>query len=437
MSSNKINKAALMTAIMLSAWCLSAEMSPASAQPSGDITRTGCILKYAGQFHFLDGRMKGQKMPDLPADARKVAGSCQAGTPGGVPAITYLNNASRRPENYAPLPPSQTRASSRHLGNGNTPSYQYVRYQSSAVLNAAGIDGRSTAYANAIDAVGTFYIATLVNGQTAITQTNAGIFGSNRSGTLPGFIFTDPVNFIQQAALFRGNAVELIPPEPGEFSSIAIAINDKDEALVISYDTNFVGTLFLYAAGKKNLIDIGFDVNGFDVLFMFGINNDRIMTYVRADVAHKLDLRTMKDTALPPLPGDNTTWAIAINNRGDVLGYSFTPAATERIGVWHPNNRFEVYFTEGTPAIPTISNYLAFNEDDKIVISLVSDPPEEIGNLYFLPRPGVRLNMADFTSGQPADAGNFSFVPAINARGDIVGHTDTFEAFVLDALNNR
>ncbi len=125
-------------------------------------------------------------------------------------------------------------------------------------------------------------------------------------------------------------------------------------------------------------------------------------------------------TPLNPLPTEANSWALDINNRGDVLGYSFDSAATERIGVWNRAGEFETYFVEGTPAVPTISNNLLFNDNNLIVITRVSNPPTERGHSYLVPQPGVRLNLADLVENLPAGQG-LQYIISLNAHGDMIG----------------
>ena len=79
----------------------------------------------------------------------------------------------------------------------------------------------------------------------------------NNEGTIGGSVLTDPINFIQQAALFHENSVELIPRQPGEVTSYVIALNDPDEALVESFDASGRLTYLLYSKGQETPLDFG------------------------------------------------------------------------------------------------------------------------------------------------------------------------------------
>jgi hypothetical protein len=120
---------------------------------------------------------------------------------------------------------------------------------------------------------------------------------------------------------------------------------------------------------------------------------------------------------LNPFAGDPTetlAWGQAINQRGDVLGYSFTSGVRpfhERIGVWDSNGDFQTYFVENVS-----SNRLLFNDNNLIVIT------ELFGThiSYIVPKPGVRLNLADLVVNLPLGQDLF-FISAINNHGDMIG----------------
>jgi hypothetical protein len=139
---------------------------------------------------------------------------------------------------------------------------------------------------------------------------------------------------------------------------------------------------------------------------------------------------------LDPVAGNRDSWGQGINRRGDVLGYSWG-AGPERIGVWR-GTAFETWFVEGTPAFPTISNRLLWNERGEIVITETlrsgGDP-----NSYLVPRPGVRLRLADISDRLPFF---WTVIEDINDRGDMVGqggpdYFDTEGSFLLERIDRR
>jgi hypothetical protein len=54
-----------------------------------------------------------------------------------------------------------------------------------------------------------------------------------------------------------------------------------------------------------------------------------------------------------------------------------------------------------------------------------------VGKSFVVPRPGVRLDVADLVGNPPAEDGPFSFVTAENNRGSIIGLGLTGSSFLL------
>src|SRR6185436_14279258 len=110
-----------------------------------------------------------------------------------------------------------------------------------------------------------------------------------------------------------------------------------------------------------------------------------------------------------------------INNRGDVLGYSFIDGGLENIGVWDRSGVFHTYFVEGAPPFPlTVSNRLCFNDNNLIVISGIRAPAEEVGNSYLVPRPDVRIKLADLVDNLPQGV-KLRAVFQVNNHGSMIG----------------
>jgi hypothetical protein len=267
---------------------------------------------------------------------------------------------------------------------------------------------------------------------TALQTGNA--YAANNEGTVGGSVLIDPVNYIEQAALFRGDQVELIPPQPGEYTSFVTALNDSGMALVTSYDAAYQPTFVLYKNGGSTPLDFGPTVTSADFLH---INNQGIISGTTAVLSpsfsyrgFRFDPRSGAATPLNPLPTEPHAWGVGINNRGNVLGWSFVFGALERIGVWDRSGNFKTYFVEGTPEFPTVSNTLVFNENNLIVISRVSSPAsEQYKNSYLVPEPGVRLNLADLVENLPLGR-NLSEIFGVNDHGDMIG-SDFFWGFFL------
>lgn len=257
----------------------------------------------------------------------------------------------------------------------------------------------------------------------AVTVLTPGVvYTANQGGTIGGSVVVDLANFVEQAALFRGSAVQLIPRLPGEVTSHVIRLTDSGIALVVSYDESSQPTYVLRKNGKAIPLDFRTNTEPLD------INNQGIIAGVKripgqllGDRGFRFDPRTGKVTLLEPLPTEPNSWAQDINNnnRGNVLGYSFVPGHIERIGVWDRNGQFHTYFVEGTPEFPTISNRLRFNDNNLIVISLTSASSNR--NSYLVPKPGVRLNLADLVENLPSTAGPLWIINHVNNHGDMIG----------------
>jgi hypothetical protein len=255
-------------------------------------------------------------------------------------------------------------------------------------------------------------------------------FTASRSGLVGGGVLLDPVAFTTQAALFRGGKVELIPRLPGEYTSNVMRVTDSGLALVVSYDENFQSTLLLSKNGRLTPLPI----DGSFLNFLDMNNRGQIsgITFVPGlgYRAFRFDTRTGESTLLDPLPTEPHSWGMAINDRGDVLGYSFVFSAVERIGVWDSKGGFQTYFVEGTPQFPTVSNRLRFNDNNLIVITDTFDD-----NSYLVPNPGVRLNLSDLVVNLPPGQGALRYVINVNNHGDMLGFGPGFNgAFLLERI---
>lgn len=265
------------------------------------------------------------------------------------------------------------------------------------------------------------HVAEYQNGALTVLQPDLASFAGtvNAGGTIGGSVITDEINFYTQAALFRGTQIEFIPRLPDEITSSVIALNDSGMALVDSLDESFVETFAIYKNGHVTPVDFGPDV---PIAFFLSMNNAGIISGTTFSpsltfVGFRFDTSTRQTTLLYPIGGDPDAWALRINNRGDILGYSFITNAIERIGVWDAKGVFTPHFIEGTPQIPTVSNRLVFNDNNLIVISDISigEPTS-----YIVPTPGVRLDLANLVENLPAGQ-NLAFIVDINNPGDMVG----------------
>ena len=234
---------------------------------------------------------------------------------------------------------------------------------------------------------------------------------ANNRGRVGGGVVLDPVLGTSQAALFKGSAVKLIPPLTDEVASAVSLLTDSNIAFADSFDSTFNLSQYLTRRGNVTPLDFGPDPAGqFDISDRGRISGTSFRQ--DGDRAFRYNPFSGRFTLLDPLPTEPDSWGQAINRRGDVLGYSFVGGGLERIGVWR-GTTFHTYFVEGTPEFPTISNRLEWNERGLIVITDTNDL-----NSYLVPRPGVRLNLADLTEG-PLPVS--TTIIDVNNRGDLLG----------------
>ncbi len=254
---------------------------------------------------------------------------------------------------------------------------------------------------------------------------------ANNWGTVGGSFF-DPVTLQDRAALFHGNHMKLVPTQQGEISSYVIALNDWGTALV-SFSNSESTSYSLYSRGQ--LLPLYLEAQ-FTPEF---INNQGIIAGTTSGnhSGFRLNPFTGENTLLNPISPDPSAWVQGINNRGNVLGYSYVNSAIERIRVWDGNGVFKTYFVEGIPEYPTISNSLLFNEKNLIVITNVTRPSTEIGNSYLVPKPGVRLNLAHLVDGIP-EGNQLDIISDINKQGSMIGLSfNTFDFFLLERIKSK
>jgi hypothetical protein len=268
---------------------------------------------------------------------------------------------------------------------------------------------------------GTFVSAAAVYDRGTVSILGEGFASTaNNWGVAGGGVTVDPELFNTQAALFTRNRVRLIEPVPGEFTSNVIRLTDSGIALIEWYPEDF-SSVNRYLLWRKHVIplDFGPERGGPSDVNNFGIMSG---TLFRTDDARAFrGFLSGAKTLLEPLSTETFSYGLAINNRGDVLGYSFRPCGLERIGVWR-GTRFYTYFVQGTPDFPIVSNALVWNERGLIVVSAAQSCRNAVStdfNSYLVPRPGVRLSLAALTDGPLPVA---TQIRGINERGDMVGY---------------
>ena len=276
-------------------------------------------------------------------------------------------------------------------------------------------------------------VACYSKGRWTLLDEGFAIAGNDR-GKIGGFVIEDPAVGAPRAALFEGGQpVELLPTLPGEIFSQVLDLNDKGVALVVSFGAETT-TYYLYRMGRVIPLALGPEASQLQLNDHELISGTLFMP--EGDRAFRFDSRSSELTLLEPLPTEPNSWGQGINDRGDVLGYSFFYSDLERIGIWR-GEKFHTYFVEGTPEFPTVSNRLLFNENDLIVITDSSVGVDGVPDLnsYLVPKPKVRIPLADVSDElQP-----WTLVTDLNDCGDLIGYAGperfSFEqSFLLENL---
>ncbi|MDF3886295.1 hypothetical protein [Cupriavidus basilensis] len=413
---------------LLSATTLLLPAAGSQAQSPIQDTTPGCLVRSGAVLKFVPARGHSDD---------SATPACVLGDVGQMQARFYVSLARRFPNQYEPLQiaAGSTTPSAKSLTQVSPTSapYHFVDYgnvlpPTFLFFEPAGLtfDGRQfgTGWELLPDGVTLVVHVTVLDNSKATFLREGYAKVVNRFGTAAGSMVLDMQAFIEQAAIFRGHAVELIPRQSGEVTSSAIAINDLGDVIVDSLDGSNVHHLVLYRDGKSRPLPVNHDLNN---VFLVRINNTGSMILTDVTVsgqgrAYRIDIRTLKETVLPPQPTEAQSYAVRINDFGDVLGYSFGPGA-ERIGIWRANGEFKTYFLEGNAQFPTISNNLHFNLRGTILISEVGLPAAEVGAVYVVPQPGQRLNLADLVRDMPSDRGALGRITGFNDKGDISGVT--------------
>lgn len=430
----------------------------ALADPTDEM---GCILRQPGSMKFVRGdQLERQTIMEAVnvqvLQGAKVIDPCLTGQIRNIPASVYARLAEKHPEKFQQLENNNQsvvlpeKAAATGAALGIAPQYRYagitetltippevleVGFFPIAITNDSRIYGSYTEFLE-FEPSFTFnsYAAIFEHGVVTVLQKSKGIIANraNESGTIGGYVITDFETFLGQAALFHKNQIHLIPRLPGEIHSEVVLLNDPGVAMIFSYDENFIAKMVLYNNGKVTPVDFGPNIKS---PFSLSMNNKGIIagtTFINGlgYRGFRFDPRTNLTTLLEPLPTEPHAWTMGINNRDNVLGYSFIGGGIERIGVWDAQGKFHTYFVEGTPEFPTVSNVLRFNDNNMILITFVTRPFSEFRNSYLVPKPGVRLNLADLVANAPPDLALFP--SGINNAGNIFGHAGPFFFFDMD-----
>ena len=320
--------------------------------------------------------------------------------------------------------------------------YRYVSLDEVAQSNgftnfdASVVKGSGRVYGTVYDDAGLPRIAIYAHGALTVLEPIA-FFGGVGYGAIGASLLIDPENFVLEPALLRGNKVEPLPCPPDVFLCFFGGFAASGDPLVDTFDADFNETLFVYDKGQLTpYIPVQPPLDNFDIT---GANKHDIVCGRTVDESgnHRgfwFNRKNGELKLLDPLATEPHSWAMDINNRDQVLGYSFSFSGIERIGVWSREGKFKTYFVEGTPEFPTISNRLLFNDNNLILITLVTSPAAERDNTYLVPKPGVRYNLADLVENLPAGPGPLWWIVGLNNHGDIIGFNRNSEDFLLERI---
>jgi hypothetical protein len=175
------------------------------------------------------------------------------------------------------------------------------------LFDPIALDNRDRVFGNILDESSSF-VALYENGTITVRQPGI-VYTANERGTIGGSILIDSQ---EQAAVFRGDQVALIPPQPGEIRSFVTALNDADTALVTSLDVLDQPTYLLYKRGRTTLLDFGLTVTRLLEFLHIHINNHGIISGTAIDLpgigdrGFRFSTRTGETTQLHPLPTEQT-----------------------------------------------------------------------------------------------------------------------------------
>jgi hypothetical protein len=327
--------------------------------------------------------------------------------------------------------------------------YRYVSL-SQAVLPSgfisfipSAINNNGQIYGTAFDGSSppTQYVAVYKHG-VVTTLSPGSATTANEKGIVGGFVSVlNQANNVSQnqAALFRGDQMTLIPPQPGESLSSVLDLNDSGTAIVLSFENPSTPPAYLsYKKGQTTLLDFGPTVTAPNRV---RINNRGTIALSGIDASGRVsafrhDTRTGETMQLAPPTTETNDWgAVDINNSGKVLGYSLEVDDTERNGLWDSKGQFKTYFVfppDNSNNLVTVN--LVFNDTDLIVRSVFDF--SGAGNSYLLPKPGVLLNLADHVINMPQDQ-KLSIINDMNNNGDMIGTSLQGDVFLLVRLDEK
>lgn len=261
------------------------------------------------------------------------------------------------------------------------------------------------------------------NGAMRVISDDLLLHCANERGVLGGGVVIDDANGFEQAALIEHGKLKRLRKLKGEVSSYVHLITESGLALVKSFqgeDTGFRLDYYYYSRGQ--IIPLPLLSN----LDAQGMNNRGLIAGIRPgpelDDYRAFRFKPPANLALlNPVPPYASSRAFGIDDRGDVVSLEDGPfvsgePAVQQVGFWR-GQKFATYFVQGgTTRFPERTQTMVANEQGLIV----AGPDFVFGTAFILPRPDLRIPLAEITDEKifqlwfPAD---------VNSRGDIIGFT--------------
>jgi probable HAF family extracellular repeat protein len=202
---------------------------------------------------------------------------------------------------------------------------------------------------------------------------------------------------------------------PGGFHSEARDINDRGQIVGMAFDEVFRTHAVIWEDGRMRELA---SPPGAVAVSATDINDAGVITLVGFDSqfggerAFRIERRTL--TVLPPAPGYSSSVALRLNERGDAVGYSYSPGdppgnpPPNEGTVWHGTQPIAVGFPPGTRA----SSGRGINARGVVVGGGFAD---NVGSLPFLWANGT-MHLLPIPPGRVG-----AYAAAINDRGVIAG----------------
>lgn len=296
-------------------------------------------------------------------------------------------------------------------------------------FQAGTIDNKRQVYGNVWDSSDVAHVAIYRDGTLSVLQPGY-VSTANSLGTIGGAVVIDPLEYVFQAALFRGNQVELIPFQPGDTTARVVSINDSDIVIVRSEQVMPYGTTLTYRLIKDGEIFFSYQLpTDFDCAGCWKINNQGVVSgqIFDPDLAAFRAIRFKppygEPELLDPLPEDTDSEAFSVNDSGFILGMSsadFENFVKFHYGVWDDEGGFTPYFDFISYFGSEDFLYSAvFNDDNLLVLSIYLD---KVHYSYLMPEPSKILNIEDLVVNKADLDVTLAAITDINNHGDIIGY---------------